>query len=99
MNEYKQKRNLKATLEPQGRKRKNTSEKKSLKYVIQKHDATHLHYDLRLELDGVLKSWAIPKTPTIDPDIKRLAIEVKTTLLSTVSFEGRSLKAIMEPAK
>jgi len=57
-------------------------------YVIHKHAATHLHYDLRLEMDGVLKSWAIPKEPPVEFGARRLAVQVEDHLLSYAGFEG-----------
>ena len=59
-----------------------------LKYVIQMHDASHLHYDLRLEIDGVARSWAIPKEPSAEEGVKRLAIQVGDHEISYMDFEG-----------
>lgn len=62
---------------------------KTCKYVIQKHDATRLHYDLRLEIDGVAKSWAIPKEPPTKEGMKRLAVLVDDHDIDYMDFEGR----------
>jgi len=84
LNEYWRKRDFQKITEPKG-ELKMSSERI---YVIQKHAATHLHFDLRLEMDGVLKSWAIPKEPPTSPNVKRLAVQVEDHPVSYASFEG-----------
>lgn len=85
LDKYKSKRNFKKTPEPKAVKK---SEKSESIYVIQKHKATNLHYDFRLEVNGVLKSWAVPKGPSLNPSDKRLAMMVEDHPLDYKDFEG-----------
>jgi len=81
---YRKKRKFDVTSEPRGHKGRRTG----YVYVIQKHAAQRLHYDLRLELDGVMKSWAVTRGPSLDPNQKRLAVHVEDHPIEYNKFEG-----------
>lgn len=85
LTEYQRKRHLRRSGEPAARK---ASSKGARRFVIQKHDATRLHYDFRLEADGVLHSWAVPRGPSTDPREKRLALPTEDHPLEYADFEG-----------
>ncbi|MDI6724094.1 MAG: DNA polymerase ligase N-terminal domain-containing protein [Methanobacterium sp.] len=85
LKKYKEKRDFERTPEPVSGEK---SSSKNPKFVIQKHDASKLHYDLRLEVGNVLKSWAIPKGPSTDPGQKRLAVPTEDHPLDYINFEG-----------
>ena len=90
LDDYNRMRDFSATSEPAAVKRRVRSKatEHALQFCIQKHDASHLHYDFRLELDGALKSWAVPKGPSLDPKVKRLAVHVEDHPLDYATFEG-----------
>ena len=84
--DYKAKRDFTKTREPEGRV--GGAARRTLHFVIQKHAASRLHFDLRLELDGVMKSWAVPKGPSYDPTVRRLAMQVEDHPIEYTTFEG-----------
>jgi bifunctional non-homologous end joining protein LigD len=88
LSDYNRKRDFARTAEPAGKVEKGAKASGGRRFIVQKHDATRLHYDFRLEMDGVLKSWAVTRGPSLDPEDKRLAVRTEDHPISYAEFEG-----------